>query len=228
MKHLNYETLARLVDEAPTGDERRHLEECQTCVHELEALRGQTAQLGRLPDLRPAPGDWEALEARLAAQGLVEAADRPGGARLAVSRRWLRRAAAVALFLGGAASGAAVMAARVEPAQSAGTVVGAETATAPADDPDGALTQVARAERAYIDALVRYRRLIAEQGAEEMAGDPATRYAALEQLVRAGRVAVRQAPADPFLNGLLASALAEQQAVYRIISEDRADQAEWF
>ena len=78
-----------------------------------------------------------------------------------------------------------------------------------------------------MEALVRYRQLSTEPGTEESAGDPAARYAALEYLVQAGQVAVRQAPADPFLNGLLASAQAEQQAVYRRIS-GVAQQDGWF
>ena len=73
----------------------------------------------------------------------------------------------------------------------------------------------------------QYRQLATEPGMEEAAGDPAARYAALEYLVRAGQVAVRQAPADPFLNGFLASAQAEQQAVYRRIS-GAAREDGWF
>jgi hypothetical protein len=56
------------------------------------------------------------------------------------------------------------------------------------------------------------------EGGGEALSDPATRYAALDYLVTAGQLAVRQAPTDPFLNGFLASAIAERQAVLRRIS----------
>jgi hypothetical protein len=222
MEHLIPETLARLVDDLPTAAEREHLEACDACAAELEALRRQTDVLGRLPDMRPSPADFDALEARLQAEGLIQVGSRAGYPELAVTPRWMRRVAAVALFAVGALSGAAAMA-RLRP------VGGAELAAAgePADA-SAALATVEAAERDYIAALVRYRQLTSESYADDGAGDPATRYAALEYLVRAGQAAVRQAPADPFLNGLLASALAEQQAVSRRISSGRSRQDGWF
>src|SRR5690606_27564730 len=72
MEHLSLELLSRLVGEDPTADERIHLDECGRCAAELEALRRQAAALGALPDVRPAPGDWASLEARLAAEGLID------------------------------------------------------------------------------------------------------------------------------------------------------------
>jgi hypothetical protein len=76
------------------------------------------------------------------------------------------------------------------------------------------------AEERYVAALSRYRQLLVRHGGEGGVGDPASRFAALEYLVAAGQAAVRQAPADPFLNGLLASALAEREATLRTISAD--------
>jgi hypothetical protein len=81
-------------------------------------------------------------------------------------------------------------------------------------------------ERQYMDALLRYRQLVEGESGEEMIVDPESRFAALEYLVAAGQAALRQAPADPFLNGVLASALAERQAVLRRISTGSADN--WF
>jgi len=62
MRHLSNEDLARLVDEAPSPEERRHLARCHRCVAELDALREQTEALGSLPDLVPPRGDWRELE----------------------------------------------------------------------------------------------------------------------------------------------------------------------
>ena len=225
MEHLSLEMLGELVNSTPTDEERQHLDRCPGCASELDALRHQTAALGQLPDLRPPGGDWADLEAALTGEGLVEPA---GGRRVGLGRarsEWpgaMRRAGAVVLFLGGAGVGAVVGGAMARPTASPAVPGDPAVATSPvaATDPALALALMQEAERIYIDALVHYRQLTAAHGADETAGDPETRYAALEQLVRAGQVALRQAPADPFFNGLLASALAEQQAVYRRLSGD--------
>jgi hypothetical protein len=222
MEHLIPETLARLVDELPTAAEREHLEACDACAAELDALRRQSEVLGRLPDMRPSPADFDALEARLAAEGLIQVGSRAGYPELAVTPRWMRRAAAIAVFAAGALSGAAATA-RLRPA------VEPDLAAAGAPvDAAAALASVENAERDYVAALVRYRELSGEPEADGLMGDPAARYQALEYLVRAGQAAVRQAPADPFLNGLLASALAEQEAVSRRITTGGAAQDGWF
>ena len=224
MEHLNLETLARLVDELPTSAEREHLEACDACAAELDALRRQSDMLGRLPDLRPSPADFDAIETRLAAEGLVQVGSRAGYPELAITPRWMRRAAAIAVFATGGLTGAGVMA-RLRPTED--DRMAAVASERPAD-PEAALASVEQAERDYVAALVQYRQLTAEPEIDGPAGDPAARYQALEYLVRAGQVAVRQAPADPFLNGLLASALAEQQAVSRRISSNSARQDGWF
>ena len=221
MEHLSPETLGRLVSDPPTAQEIQHLDVCEACAAELEMLRQQTILLGGLPDMRPPQGDFESLEARLAAEGLVRVGPGPDSSDSTAAHRWKRRAAAVAIFLGGALSGATAV------AKSSATTDSMVAQHATVSDAAGARAEVARAERAYMDALVKYRQLPTEPGTEEFAGDPAARYAALEYLVRAGQVAVRQAPADPFLNGLLASAQAEQQVVYRRISGE-SQQDGWF
>ena len=224
MEHLISETLARLVDELPTAAEREHLEACDACAAELEALRRQSELLGRLPDLRPSPADFDAIEARLSSEGLIQVGSRAGYPELAVTPRWMRRAAAIAVFAAGGLTGAGVMARlgpdRDEPA-------GFAAAQQPADA-QAALASVEQAERDYVAALVQYRQMAAAPEIDGPAGDPTARYQALDYLVRAGQVAVRQAPADPFLNGLLASALAEQQAVSRRISNNGTRQDGWF
>ena len=216
MEHLSTETLARLVDEAPTPDEREHIEACTACASELEAMREQTQALGALPELMPPRGDWRVLEARLRSEGLVED---PGVFRrlgLAQTPAWMKAAAAVLLFLGGTGTGAALTAG---PAGS-----GVPMAVA-AEDVESAASAVRMAEQQYVDAVSQYRQLLAAEGGESYGSDPMSRFAALEHLVMVSQAAVRQAPGDPFLNGFLASALAERDAAARMVS---TRQDNWF
>ena len=223
MEHLSDEALARLVDDLPGTEERRHLDGCDACQGRLEGLRAQSDALARLPDVRPPRGDWEALEARLLSEGLVDGGSRAGYGELARTPRWMRTAAAVLLFLSGVGAGALLARGGLPglaglPA-SVGRPVAASLGPALGPPPlaatlDEAADHLQASERAYIDAMARYRELLLA-GGEPAADDPARRYAALDVLVQAGRAAVREAPADPFLNGILASALAEQQAVAR-------------
>jgi hypothetical protein len=229
MEHLTPTVLSRLVEEVPTAEERDHLSRCERCASELDALRGQTAGLAELPDVRPPRGDWESLEARLVAEGLVEAATPPTapGPR-PYPARWIRAAASVAIFAAGAAVGVGATARGIAARAEADSIPSTAIRLQPTTDPGAALAQMLDAERTYIDALSHYRHLIGAQGADEVAGDARVRYAALEDLVRAGQAAVSRAPADPFLNGLLASALAEREAVSRRLSGTVAGQDGWF
>jgi hypothetical protein len=81
------------------------------------------------------------------------------------------------------------------------------------------------AEEEYVTAFTRYRELLTQGGGEALVGDPMSRYVALESLVSVSQAAVRQAPADPFLNGILTSALAERNAMVRLASAGRDN---WF
>lgn len=118
MQHLTLEALARLVDESPEATESAHLEGCEACRSELEAMRRDAAALARLGELEPAAAEWTALEARLEREGLLAG---PTGARSAgfVFRRWtprlLRLAAALALYAVGAATGLALRGRAVAP-----------------------------------------------------------------------------------------------------------------
>lgn len=216
MEHLNAETLARLVDETPEPDEARHLARCDACADELTALREQTEQLGTLPELMPPGGDWTVLEARLRSEGLME--DRGLMDRLGLARTptWMRAAAAVLLFMSGTGVGAALASGGGLDAEGP-TSVAADAATV-----QDAASAVRMAERQYMDALVRYQSMTGQGVPEERMAD---RFAALEYLVAAGQAAVRQAPADPFFNGLLASTMAERDAVVRQIT---SRQDGWF
>ena len=227
MEHLSPETLARLVGETPSQDEQRHLSGCEPCAAELEALREQAEALGRLPDVRPPRGDWAVLEARLSSEGLLRT-DR-GFMALASTPRWMKTAAAVLLFLGGTGLGAGLTSRGALPslAGTGGnppyTLVSTSAATL-----EEAEAAVHLAERRYRDALVQYRQLMEVEGSVGGNTDPESRLAALEYLVAAGQAAVQQAPADPFLNGFLASAMAERQ-VTRQAALRQADSADdWY
>ncbi|MGD2067338.1 MAG: hypothetical protein PVI57_01535 [Gemmatimonadota bacterium] len=212
MEHLSPDTLARLVDEIPSAEEGEHLRACATCVAELRGLREQTDALGRLPDLRPPPGDWEVLQARLVSDGLME-----GRSRFRSMGRtpgWMKAAAAIVLFLVGTGAGAAWGSGALTREGSpgvAGPFLQASTGVVSVEEAEEA---VRLAERHYMDAWVRYRQAVEAEGGEVLP-DPATRIATLEYMIQAGQAALREAPTDPFLNGLVASAAAEREAVIR-------------
>lgn len=224
MDHLSTETLARLVDETPDVAEAEHLAGCRGCASALEALRAQTHALASLPEIRPPLGDWEMLEARLRSEGLVREPGLFARMGLAHTPPWMRGAAAAALFLGGSLVGSAVTSRNAAGPRMAPGAEVSQFAAAGTDDVAVAATAVRIAEENYINALARYRQLVGESGGEEM-GDPSSRFAALEYLVAASQAALRQAPADPFLNGLLASTLAEREVTLRRISNR---QENWF
>ncbi len=109
MQHLDLETLARLVDEAPEADEAMHLRDCLPCRRELAELREQTLALAGLGEMEPPAGAWAALEARLVEEQLVRAPAPAESSRvLGLYRPQVRIAAGLALFLLGGAAGAAL------------------------------------------------------------------------------------------------------------------------
>lgn len=217
-QHLNADTLARLVDHPAEPGEARHLAQCDGCRAELTALRDQTDALGALPELLPPLGDWDVLEARLRSEGLVR--DRGLFDRFGLARTpgWMRAAAAAVLFLGGAGVGAVLGSPGALP--TAGGLSGGDAQFAQAATLESAAEAVRRAERDYVTALTRYQALLGTDGESGAMADP-SRMAALEYLVAASQAAVRQAPADPFLNGLLASTLAEREATVQRLASRR-------
>jgi hypothetical protein len=206
MEHLTAETLARLVDDDPQPSESAHLEACEACAGELAADRDQTEALSSLPEIMPPLGDWEVIEAQLRSEGLVQ--DRALSSRLGLARTpaWMPAAAAVVLFLGGAAAGAGFA-----------TTSGADSTVGPGSV-EAAATAVRDAEQRYVTAVSNYRALLSDRGIDDSEADLISRYSALEQLVSVSQAAVRHAPGDPFLNGFLASALAERDAAARMVS----------
>lgn len=211
MEHLTLETLARLVDETAVGADAEHLAGCERCAAELDALREQTAALGALADMRPARGAWDTLEARLTSEGLIRREPWFGGS-MGTTPGWMRAAAAVMLFVGGAGLGAAFGGDAVSLPGRAGPEATPFQLASNATSVDEAAEAVRVAERQFMDAMIRYRQLLDAENGGEPLGEPGAHYAALEYLAAAAQVAVQQAPADPFLNGLLASTLAEREA----------------
>ena len=217
MEHLKADTLARLVDEAPSAAEAEHLAACAACSRERTAYRELTEGLAALPEIMPPRGDWRVLEARLRSEGLVEGQSLARRLGLARTPPWMPAAAAVVLFLAGTVVGAGATARQAAVPVADGTQAGTV---------ENAASAVRLAEQEYVTAVSRYRELLGREGGDAAMGDPYTRYAALEHLVSVSQAAVRQAPGDPFLNGFLASAMAERDAALRVVSAEQQDA--WF
>ncbi len=238
MEHLSLEALARLVDETPDPTEGEHLSRCRRCRDELDALRNQTLGLSHLPDLRPPALGWDAIQSALESEGLVRPVSRgaprfDGGATPGRGfgwgrSGWLQAAAGLVLLLGGVGMGmgfnsdrAAAEATR--PFGEAGVAgLPATLAALEVETTSEGLTVEAAAdlvhltESWYLAALMRYRERLEAGGEGGVPGtDPLSRFAALEALVAASRVAVQEAPTDPFLNGLLVNMQAERDLALR-------------
>lgn len=239
MSHLTLETLARLIDDAPDPTEAGHLDICQQCRDELEALRADAAALHTLPDPDPSIAQWIRLEQRLEREGLMRR-----------TWRWqpaaLRMAAAVVIFVLGGVSAALVMRPNdtqyltqndtpaqqvverpaLVPNPSATLTTGPSITPAPVEQvPVTAALQPARtseeaaarlrtAETDYLAALTRY----TELSSRIDEGDPLARLAALESIVATTRAALGRAPADPVINGYHLTAVAQRDALLRQVS----------
>lgn len=223
MEHLTREALARLVDEEPSAEERTHLEACERCRDDLDGFQTQTEALGSLPDLMPPKGDWDELESRLVGEGLIRLG--PAGNRITFQATWTQIAAAAVLFLAGTGMGAALTRGTPDPLPGDVAQAGA-LPVRQASNEDEATQVLADAEQQYVAALMQYRRLAGFEDDGAVNTDPVDRFAALEALFSATQAAVRQAPADPFLNGVLMSTMAERQATLRQISSSGQDN--WF
>ena len=219
MQHLTHDTLARLVDERPNPDEREHLHTCSRCAEDLRAFRLQSDALRGLPALRPPPGDWSSLEARLVSEGLVRTPETFRRFGFAAAPAWMQAAAAVVVFIGGTGFGLAL---------TKGATPDGENVPFPTSQitsAEEAVRAVERAEEAYMKALVQYSQLTAGNDGPGVA-DPLIHITALEGLLAASQEAVRRMPADPVFNGILVNVLAERQEVFRQISSSRDD--DWF
>ncbi len=226
MEHLSTVVLARLVDETPSAEEGGHLRSCPVCAGELEAQQVQADALRQLPDLRPPKGDWAVLQARLVSEGLVQG--RTGlGWGLASTPRWMKGVAALLIFAAGTAVGgvgfrtpATANMRGAAPSADLLTPIGVQARTA-----EEAFQQATLAERQLMNALVQYDVLLAAERGVGSARNLEARLVALEYVFGAARAALRQAPADPFLNGLVASLSAEREVALRRVSTGGKD---WF
>ena len=236
MSHLTLETLARLLDDAPDPTESGHLDICEQCRAELEALRADAAALHALPDPEPPIAAWLALEHRLKAEGLMRATSWTTTA--------LRLAAVLVIFVLGSIVGALVFrqeqgaryatpspnaaapmqsvtqraapmpetvyTAPVPTATLTGTQAAAPSAR-PAATAEEAVSRLRDAERGYLAALNRY----SDFNGRNDSTDPLARLAALESIVATTRAALGQAPADPVINGYHLTAVAQRDATLR-------------
>lgn len=228
MQHITLETLARLMDEAPSAAETAHLAGCGGCRAELEALRAEREALRELPDL-PAPASgWSGVEQRLRAEGLI----RPGSVRArSDSSRWLRPAlqvaAALALFVAGAGANELWRGAPGETGGAlragggAGSGSGARMVSNTPASLEEAAREVADHEAAYLEALTRY----AELSGGGLQVDPLDRLAALEGIVLTTRAALDRSPADPVINGYHLAALSQREALLRQVTRRQAGPA---
>jgi hypothetical protein len=236
MSHLTLETLARLIDEAPDPTENGHLDICDQCRTELEALRADAAALRELPDPQPPIAAWVALEQRLDREGLLR------------KTRWqqhaMRIAAVLVIFVLGSIAGGMFMrpeigtVATTTPEQTltmpaavvsqpvvddtprspavmtAAPLTGPRAAVRPAATAEEALARLREAESAYLSALGR----VSDFNGRADTTDPVARLAALESIVATTRAALGQAPADPVINGYHLTAVAQRDATLRQLS----------
>lgn len=215
MQHLSDEDLARLADEAPTAEEAAHLAVCAECSDEAEKARAQLECLRTLGGLEPPAHQWPLLARRLRAEGLM-------GTETTGAFGWRaaapRIAAALVIFLAGGLSGSLLRGGVPAETPAASPVASAMT---PAD----AEAALVASEAAYVAALERY----AELTTGDETDDPLNRLAALEGIVLTTRAALKEAPADPVINGYHLTALTQREAILRrMSSEARGSGDGWY
>ncbi|HEX6559887.1 MAG TPA: hypothetical protein VF021_10505 [Longimicrobiales bacterium] len=246
MSHLNLETLARLIDEAPDPTEAGHLDICEPCRTELESLRADASALHHLPDPEPAIAAWLTLEQRLKREGLVRRSTWVASA--------LRTAAVLFIFVLGSVVGGLVMRQQtprslatitpmrttavpvrtvaqqpLQPLDTQTTLVAAPVVTSlpaarPAANLEEASARLRDAERAYLSALSRYSEFTGRT--DDNTTEPVARLAALESIVATTRAALSQAPADPVINGYHLTAVAQRDATLRQLAASK--QQTWY
>lgn len=102
MSHLSLETIARLVEDEPDATESAHLATCTECRAQLDAMSEDVHALGMLPDMAAAPDQWNDIERRLTAEGLIRT---PSHRFVMRGTGMMQIAAAVMLFFGGTLAG---------------------------------------------------------------------------------------------------------------------------
>ena len=228
MLHLPIERLAELVEGVATSAEREHLLGCVSCTRELEAYRRLVVMAaGERRRIAPPLTSWDSLGTRLREAGLVAPAAAPHRARHLVAIDIMRRAAAVAVLVGGGAilgrmsagmQVADAVAFRANPAMPGAPAPGEFAANAGQgfSSPQDALTALALAQRQYSLAA----NWLASNDTSSSALAPEqyrTRLAALDRTAETMQQAMRDAPADPYINQYyLATLSAREQTLRRL------------
>ncbi|HEX4936961.1 MAG TPA: hypothetical protein VFV33_27455 [Gemmatimonadaceae bacterium] len=245
MLHLPIERLAELVDGGATPAEREHLGACASCTRELEAYGRLVAMAGdERRRIAPPLTEWDALGARLRAEGLVKAPaatlhGRPGARRGGALVEFARRAAAVLVLVGGGAV-LGRMSAGMEVVDAvafrAGAAPGAEATMRGPSDAGIAPANVLPAAnaggdfRTSQDALAaldlaqrQYEQAAAWLATHDTSSSEAapeqyrTRLAALDRTAQTMQQAMRDAPSDPYINQYyLATLSAREQTLRRL------------
>lgn len=221
--HLTREQIAALIDEPEaTAGGRAHLDVCEGCAREFEAMSRTRMALSGLPDLEAPDEGWAKISAALN--------DADAGSAARSTRAWLpsgpwgpvlSAAAVLVLFLGGMGVGR-----MIAPGSSAeGTVTpeGMVAGDAVAEAASGQSEQAAPLEQLtgeypeYFQSVADLRELRAGgPSAAELAEDPALaaeRLTRLDALIEVSREALREAPADPALNDFLFDVVDERASV---------------
>lgn len=220
VEHLTREQIAALIDEPDvTASGRAHLDVCEDCAHEFEAMSRTRMVLSGLPDLEAPEDGW----ARIAAA--LNAPDAGPSRGWLPSGPWgpvLSAAAVLVLFLGGMGVGW-----MVAPGGSSEGAPGAPDEMVASDvvtEPQAAETEPAAALKQLAGDYPEYMRTVAElrelrEGgptAAEIAENPALaaeRLTRLDALIEASREALRETPADPALNDFLFDVIDERTTV---------------
>lgn len=219
-------------DEQPFSDmELTHLATCEYCSAELEAMRALVSMAaaereGSMSREMPRLLGWDAIAKGLQSDSASETPQRAAG-------KWLRFAATVLLFSGGALAGRisgggldSLIASGERPSTGAvlssnhDTVTGNSHETAVAavgaefNSVDQATAALVRAQAEYEQAVVW---LAANDSTDRGPDVYRNRLAALDQMMAASRAALRSSPADPVLNHYFLTAWAAREATLQAL-----------
>lgn len=241
-EHLSGERLSALLDDdAPTEEERRHLEGCSACEDELHRIRRMRMALSALDDLEAPADGWSRVEAALSERAAAPAEtpgtgeeagpapepDRRGGrSAWSLGGAWVRAAAAVVLFAGGLAlgthlsgpSGGTDGPARGGDAAPARTAAGERVTVGEPTTSGGAARPAERPAGAVGGADPAGTAGLSPAGETPLEAyrDPAAaaeRLARLDAVMQAAREAIREDPSDPAMNDLLFRVAEDRQAL---------------
>lgn len=231
MLHLPIERLAELVDGGATPVERDHLLTCVSCTRELESYRRLvTLASDERRRIAPPLTEWGALAVRLRAEGLSAAGGTPAKSRSTAVVGIMRRAAAVIVFVGGGVAlgrmSAGIPVADAVMFRSAASLAtsmsasdGAQFVANPSEgftSSQAALDALDRAQRQY-ELAASYLASHDTSSSEQAPEQYRTRLAALDRTAETMQQAMRDAPADPYINQYyLATLSAREQTLRRL------------